>query len=147
MGFLNSDSTGFKWWVTPANLLFISLFLLIIDYEVNDGSFFRMNWSYWVVLIIWTAYLVKLIITRHPRTAWLFFPSLMLIIAVYLLLIDYFNPPNNGPLGLDFAVIPASAVFIFGTLIPIISRLGYKEPTPEERFAKIEPLVEEKNNE
>ena len=135
----------FKWWVTPVNLFLISAFLLIIDYDISNGDWKKMSWSYWAVLIIWTAYLVRIYITAHPRTAWLFFPSVMFVVAIYLILIDLYTPPNEGVMGLDFALIPSSAILIFGTFIPIIAKLGTKEPSPIERFKQIEPGAEDEN--
>ncbi len=133
----------YKWWVTPTNLLLISTFLFIVDYttkQANGRPYTLNTWSTWGILLIWLLFAVKEGMTRHPRTAWLFVPSIMFVIAIYLLILDWAKKPNKGPLGLDFAIIPASALIIFGTLIPIVSKLGKKEPTPLERFAKIEPL-------
>ena len=138
------QNTPYKWWVTPTNLLLISMFLFIVDYatkQANDKPYTFNTWSTWGILLIWLLFLVREGMTRHPRTAWLFLPSVMLVIAVYLLILDWANTPNEGPLGLDFALIPSSALIIFGTLIPIISKLGKKEPTSLERFEQIEPLA------
>ncbi len=137
-------STPYKWWVTPTNLLLISAFLFIVDYATKqaNGKPYTLNtWSVWSVLLIWLLFFVREAMTRHPHTAWLFLPSVMLVIALYLLILDWVNEPNEGPLGLDFALIPSSALIIFGTLIPIVSKLGKKEPTPLRRFEQIEPLA------
>jgi hypothetical protein len=53
-----------------------------------------------------------------------------------LLAIDLVFPPNDGPIGMDWALIPIAALLTFGVLIPIVTKFGRKKEKPIEKFRK-----------
>ena len=52
-----------------------------------------------------------------------------------LLAIDLVFPPNDGALGMDWALIPIAALLTFGVLIPIVTKFGRKKEKPIEKLS------------
>jgi hypothetical protein len=127
----------YKWWVTPLNILFISSFLIIIDVVTPPNTAWaRIDWAWWAVGGLFFAYIVSFIIFKRPAIAWIVGPTLMVGASGLLLAIDLVFPPNDGPLGMDWAIIPIAALLTFGVLIPIVTKFGRKKEKPIERFRK-----------
>ncbi|MFW9924767.1 MAG: hypothetical protein ACFFDW_15915 [Candidatus Thorarchaeota archaeon] len=127
----------YKWWVTPLNILFISLFLVVIDVlTLPNTGFLRIDWAWWPIGGLFFAYAVSFILFKRPEIAWIVGPIVMVGTSVLLLAIDYAFGPNNGPLHLDWAIIPISALLTFGVLIPIVTKFGRKKEKPIDKFRK-----------
>jgi len=127
----------YKWWVTPLNIFLISLFLIIIDVvTLPNTAWLRVDWAWWAVGGLFFAYLVSFIIFKRPAIAWIVGPILMIGASGLLLAIDLVFPPNDGPLGMDWAIIPITALLTFGVLIPIVTIFGRKKEKPIEKFKK-----------
>ena len=125
----------YKWWVTPLNILFICIFLVVIDIvTLPNTAPLLIDWAWWPIGGLIFAYVVSFIIIKRPAIAWIVGPILMLGASGLLLAIDLIFPPNAGPLHLDWALIPISALLTFGILIPIITKFGRKKEKPIERF-------------
>ena len=136
----------YKWWVTPLNILFICIFLFIIDLvTLPNTSFINIDWAWWPIGGLVFAYLVSFILFKRPEIAWIVGPILMVGTSILLLAIDYAFGPNDGFLKLDWAIIPVTALFTFGVLIPIITKFGRKKEKPLERFR--EAIAEMKKQE
>ncbi|NHK32959.1 MAG: hypothetical protein FK730_16550 [Asgard group archaeon] len=127
----------YKWWVTPLNIILISLFLIIVDIVTKPNTaFINIDWAWWPIGGLLLLYLISFIISKRPTLAWIVGPILMIITSILLLVIDLINPPNDGLLRLDWATIPIAALLIFGILIPIITKFGRKKEKPIDRFRK-----------
>ncbi len=133
----------YKWWVTPLNILFICIFLVVIDIvTLPNTAPLWIDWAWWPIGGLIFAYVVSFIIIKRPAIAWIVGPILMVGGSGLLLAIDLIFPPNAGLLHLDWALIPISALLTFGILIPIVTKFGRKKEKPIERFRK--ELVEMK---
>ncbi|MHA1124277.1 MAG: hypothetical protein ACTSO7_03865 [Candidatus Heimdallarchaeota archaeon] len=127
----------YKWWVTPLNILFICIFLVVIDIVTQPNTApLWIDWAWWPLGGLIFAYVVSFIIIKRPAIAWIVGPILMLGASGLLLAIDLIFPPNTGPLHLDWALIPIAALLTFGILIPIITKFGRKKEKPIERFRR-----------
>ncbi len=127
----------YKWWVTPLNIFLISAFLIIIDVvTLPNTAWLRIDWAWWAVGGLFFAYIVSFIIFKRPAIAWIVGPILMVGASGLLLAIDLVFPPNDGPLGMDWALIPIAALLTFGVLIPIVTKFGRKKEKPIEKFRK-----------
>ncbi|MBD3189819.1 MAG: hypothetical protein GF308_04205 [Candidatus Heimdallarchaeota archaeon] len=127
----------YHWWVTPVNLLVISLFLFIIDLVTPPNThFLRIDWAWWPIGGLFFAYAVSFIIFKRPAIAWIIGPIMMVGVSGMLLAIDLVFGPNNGLIGLDWATIPIAALLAFGVFIPIITKLGRKKKKPTEKFRR-----------
>ena len=127
----------YKWWVTPLNILFICIFLVVIDIvTLPNTAPLLIDWAWWPIGGLIFAYVVSFIIIKRPAIAWIVGPILMLGASGLLLAIDLIFQPNAGPLHLDWALIPISALLTFGILIPIITKFGRKKEKPIEKFRK-----------
>jgi len=127
----------YKWWVTPLNIFLISVFLIIIDVvTLPNTAWIRVDWAWWAVGGLFFAYLVSFIIFKRPAIAWIVGPILMIGASGLLLAIDLVFPPNDGPLGMDWAIIPITALLTFGVLIPIVTKFGRRKEKPIEKFKK-----------
>ncbi len=127
----------YKWWVTPLNIFLISVFLIIIDVvTLPNTAWIRVDWAWWAVGGLFFAYIVSFIIFKRPAIAWIVGPILMFGASGLLLAIDLVFPPNDGPIGMDWAIIPISALLTFGVLIPIVTKFGRKKEKPIEKFRK-----------
>jgi len=142
----------FKWWVTPLNILLVSIFLIIIDiFTKPNAAFLWIDWAWWPIGGLLFAYILGLILFRRPAIAWLFFPILMIVTSILLLVADIISGPNDWILGLDWAIIPIAAMIVFGVLIPIITKLGQIREKPIDKFRKAlekfnEQEIKEKSN-
>ena len=127
----------YKWWVTPLNILFICIFLVIIDIiTLPNTAPLLIDWAWWPIGGLLFAYVVSFIIIKRPAIAWIVGPILMLGTSGLLLALDLIFPPNTGSLHLDWALIPIAALLTFGFLIPIVTKFGRKKEKPIERFRK-----------
>jgi len=127
----------YKWWVTPLNFFLISAFLIIIDVVTPPNTaWIRVDWAWWAVGGLFFAYIVSFIILKRPAIAWIVGPILMFGASGLLLAIDLVFPPNDGPLNMDWAIIPITALLTFGVLIPIVTKFGRKKEKPIEKFKK-----------
>ncbi|TFF84410.1 hypothetical protein EU523_01685 [Candidatus Heimdallarchaeota archaeon] len=127
----------YRWWVTPLNILLISLFLITIDILTKpNNNWTRIDWAYWPIIGLFFVYAVSFIFFRRPEIAWIIGPILMIGVSCLLLAIDYAVEPNDGLLHLDWAIIPVAALLTFGVLIPIITKLGRKKDKPIDKFHK-----------
>lgn len=127
----------YKWWVTPLNFFLISAFLIIIDVVTPPNTaWIRVDWAWWAVGGLFFAYIVSFIILKRPAIAWIVGPILMVGASGLLLAIDLVFPPNDGPLNMDWAIIPITALLTFGVLIPIVTKFGRKKEKPIEKFKK-----------
>ncbi len=127
----------YKWWVTPLNITLISLFLIIIDVvTAPNTAWARIDWAWWAVGGLYFAYAVSFILLKRPAIAWVVGPILMVGTSILLLAIDLVFPPNDGPLHMDWALIPIAALLTFGVLIPIVTKFGRKKEKPIEQFRK-----------
>ena len=127
----------YKWWVTPLNILFICIFLVVIDIvTLPNTAPLWIDWAWWPIGGLIFSFVVGFIIIKRPAIAWIVGPILMLGASGLLLAMDLVFPPNSGLLHLDWALIPISALLTFGILIPIITKFGRKKEKPIERFRK-----------
>jgi hypothetical protein len=127
----------YRWWVTPLNLLFVSVFLFIIDYVTKPNtSWIRIDWAWWAIGGLWFTYALSFILFKRPEIAWIIGPLLMFGAGILLLSIDYAFPPNSGPLALDWALIPITALLTFGVFIPVATKFGRKKEKPIDKFRK-----------
>jgi hypothetical protein len=134
----------YRWWVTPLNIILISLFLIVVDIVTKPNtSALNIDWAWWPVGGMVLLYLLSFIVSKRPAIAWIIGPILMFGTSILLLVIDLINPPNDGPLRLDWATIPIAALLIFGVLIPIITKFGRKIEKPIDRFKKALAEIEE----
>ncbi len=127
----------YKWWVTPLNILLIGIFLVVIDViTLPNTGFLRIDWAWWPIGGMFFAYIVSFIIFKRPEIAWIVGPILMVGASGLLLAIDLVFPPNDGFLGMDWAIIPIAALLTFGVLIPIVTKFGRKKEKPIDKFRK-----------
>ena len=86
----------YKWWVTPLNILLISIFLIVIDIvTLPNNSFLLIDWAWWPIGGMFFAYIVSFIIFKRPEIAWIVGPILMIGASGLLLAIDLVFPPND----------------------------------------------------
>ncbi|MEA2069741.1 MAG: hypothetical protein U9O98_00470 [Asgard group archaeon] len=127
----------FRWWVTPLNILFICLFLIVIDIVTQPNtSWLGIDWAWWPIGGLWFVYAVSFIFFKRPAIAWIIGPILMIGISGLLFALDYVFPRTDPSPSIDWAYIPAAAILTFGVLIPIISKVGRKRKKPIEKFRK-----------
>ena len=127
----------YKWWVTPLNILLIGIFLVVIDViTLPNTGFLRIDWAWWPIGGMFFGYIVSFIIFKRPEIAWIVGPILMVGASGLLLAIDLVFPPNDGFLGMDWAIIPITALLTFGVLIPIVTKFGRKKEKPIDKFRK-----------
>ena len=138
----------YKWWVTPLNILFICIFLVIIDIVTRPNTaFLRIDWAWWPIGGLIFAYVVSFIIFKRPEIAWIVGPILMIGISILLITLDLIFLPNDGFLRLDWATIPVAALLTFGVLIPIVTKFGRKKEKPIDRFRKtIDEMKEQESS-
>ncbi len=128
----------FKWWVTPLNVLVVCIFILSIDVFTgsNKNPYFYVDWAFWPIIGILSLFFIATLLTKRPESFWIVGPLIFVNISLLLFFIDRAYGDNTGILGLDWAHIPISILLTFGFLIPVISRLGYRKPTAEEKFKR-----------
>ena len=137
----------YKWWVTPLNIFFICIFLVIIDIVTRPNTaFLRIDWAWWPIGGLIFAYVVSFIIFKRPEIAWIVGPILMIGISILLIALDLIFLPNDGFLRLDWATIPVAALLTFGVLIPIVTKFGRKKEKPIDRFRKAIDEMKEQDN-
>jgi hypothetical protein len=137
----------YRWWVTPLNIILISLFLIVVDIVTKPNTAaLNIDWAWWPVGGMVLLYLISFIVSKRPAIAWIIGPILMFGTSILLLVIDLINPPNDGLLRLDWATIPITALLIFGILIPILTKFGRKIEKPIDRFRKALAEIEEQES-
>ena len=128
----------FKWWVTPLNVLFICLFIIGIDMSTGPTiGWTGIDWAFWPVIGIIGFFLIAWVLARRPESFWIMGPLSFVLVSLFLFAIDKTYGENSGFLGLDWAQIPILALLTFGFIIPVISKLGYKSLSPEQKFESL----------
>ncbi len=122
------------------NVLLSCFFIAAVDFVTgpNTGGIIKeLDWAFWPLLGFLMLYLAATALTKRPESFWIIGPLFCVEIALLMYFVDRAYGSNDGSLGMDWAQVPMLVLLIFGFAIPVVSRVGFNDPSPEERFKRL----------
>lgn len=129
----------FKWWVAPINLIFISIFLYLLDQSIRFLNPHNIPWSIWAISGIWLIYVLGLVLSYRPEEAWMIVPFFFFLLCVFLASIDLYVKTTQEAifLGLTWSFYPIVTILVLFVILPLVTFAGRKTKHPVEVLQEI----------
>jgi hypothetical protein len=135
----------FKWWVAPANLIMISLFLYILDDRIRSLYNTEIPWSLWGIAGLWLLYFSGIALSYRPEESWMIVPIFFSLLSLLLASVDVYTNIRTITFAsrLTWSFYPIVTLVTFFVILPIISFIGKKSKHPESILREIISVEEE----